>query len=174
MLALTVLAGAVVAIALNLGWPRLRISPLPPVRRDRPLEVEFSVANAGAALVAEDVRVACYVREFRVTTGGGLHNVAASSGTWQRGPLRAGESRSARCNFGSWPVEPRSADLLLLSQLEVPVLGRSVVACTRLVGEYRGEWRWTEHPCPEDAGGIVDAVLADRLPTIDYGREFVP
>src|SRR5512146_344712 len=115
VLAVVVLVAALVTVALNVAWPMVRVVPLPPVRRDRPLEVEFSVANAGAALTARDVRVACYVRDFRVTSGGGLHNVAATSGTWERGPLRAGEHRSAHCNFGSWPIEPRSADLLLLS-----------------------------------------------------------
>jgi hypothetical protein len=173
-LAGAVLLAAALAVALRLSWPRLEVAPLPPVRRDQPLNVEFSIANAGAWLTARDVRVACYVRDFRVSTNGGLHNVAATSGTWKRGGLRAGESRAVHCNFGSWPVEPRSADLLVLSEYAVPVVARSVVGCSRLVGDYAGEWHWVEKACPEDTKGIVDAFLDDRLPTIDYDREFVP
>jgi hypothetical protein len=173
-LAGVMLLAAALAAAPRLAGPRLEVAPLPPVRRDRPLDVEFSIANAGAWLTARDVRVACYVRDFRVATNGGLHNVAATSRTWERGDLRARQSRAAHCNFGAWPVEPRSADLLLLSEYTTPWLGRSVVGCARFVGDYAGEWHWTEQACPEGTRGIVDAFLAGRLPTIDYDQEFVP
>lgn len=169
-------AGIVLAavLALALSRPRLEVSPEPPLRRDRPLDVAFLLSNAGRWLTARDVRAVCYLRDFRVETGGGLRNVAATAVPWEPRNLDPGETRELSCTFGSWPAEPRMADLLILSTYSVPGFPRPTVGCTRFVGEYAGEWRWTRRACPDDARTTVDDFLSNRLPTIDLSREFVP
>jgi hypothetical protein len=161
-------------LGVRLARPRLEVAPAPAVRRDRPLRSEFSIANAGRWLAARDVRAVCWVRDFRVATGGGLHNAGATPGGWQDGPLAPGARRSVLCDFGAWPAPPRSAEVLILTSHASLGLPRADAGCTRFTGSYTGEWRWEPGACPAEASKVVELFLAGDLPVMDLGQDFVP